>query len=342
MILEPFNPTSENQDGNDQCGHQQAPNIENGNEEEAQETVSLLSCDSTGEEKSGTTSNAIVVSNAGENMSSTIENGFHAGIDNDDYHATPEISSSNIKTALKSMGKYKAKLDGESVFKATPAMELGTLVHALVLEPHTFSDQFAVSEKFDGRTKVGKAAKAAFLAANEGKIIVDADQMKTASLMAKAVMEHEEVKLLFAVAGIAFEYSGFCYDPETELRVKYRPDIRTDHFIADLKTCADASKEEFARSISKFGYHVSAAHYLKCDRDLFGTTHGQFIFICVESTFPYEVAVYTLKSTAIDHGYDQCAKALSMIKDAQTTGNYPQLNDGLACEIDIPAWSYKD
>lgn len=342
MILKPFNPTSENEDGNDQCGHQQAPNIENGNEEGKKETISLLPGDSASEEKSVAEANAIVVSNEGDNVSSNIESGFHAGIDNDDYHATPEISSSNIKTALKSMGKYKAQLDGESVFKTTPAMELGTLVHALVLEPHTFADQFAVSEKFDGRTNAGKAGKAAFLLANEGKIIVNVDQMEIAQAMAKAVMQHEEVKLLFAVEGIVFEHSGFCYDPETELRVKYRPDIRTDHFIADLKTCADASKEEFARSISKFGYHVSAAHYLKCDRDLFGTTHGQFIFICVESTFPYEVAVYTLKSTAIDHGYDQCSKALNMIKDAQTTGNYPQLNDGLACEIDIPAWSYKD
>jgi hypothetical protein len=267
---------------------------------------------------------------------------FIPNMPNDAYHATTDISSSNIKTALKSMGKYKAQLDGESVFKTTPAMELGTLVHALVLEPHTFKDQFAVSEKFDGRTKIGKAAKAAFMEANEGKIIVDVAQMEVAMAMARSVMDHPEVKAILNVDGITFEHSGFCVDSGSGLRVKYRPDIRTDHFIADLKTCADASKEEFARSISKFGYHTSSAHYLKCDHELFGTTHGQFIFICVENTFPYEVAVYTLKSNAIDHGYDLCAKALRMIKDAQETGDYPQLNDGLACEIDIPAWAYKD
>ncbi len=73
MILEPFNPTSENQDGNDQCGHQQAESIKNGNEEEAQETVSHIPDNSTGEEKSGATSNAIVVSNAGDNASSNLD-----------------------------------------------------------------------------------------------------------------------------------------------------------------------------------------------------------------------------------------------------------------------------
>ena len=331
MELSPFNPTSESDNATNNLGREQNAQIPNGNSEEE-------SCSATNSETSkeaSSTENVNDISGA-NNMPKLIPD-----MPNDEYHATDDISSSNIKTALKSMGKYKAQIDGDSVFKTTPAMELGTLVHALVLEPHTFADQFAVSEKFDGRTEVGKAGKAAFLLASEGKIVVNVDQMKIAQAMAKAVLDHPEVKAILAVDGIVFEHSGFCVDSDTGLHVKYRPDIRTDHFIADLKTCADASKDEFARSIFKFGYHTSAAHYLKCDHALFNTNHQQFIFICVESGFPYEVAVYTLKSTAIDQGYSECAKALSMIKDAQLTGNYPQLNDGLACEIDIPAWGYK-
>lgn len=260
---------------------------------------------------------------------------------NDEYHATDDISSSNIKTALKSMGKYKAQLDGDRVFKATPAMKLGTLVHALVLEPHTVDDQFAASEKFDGRTKEGKAGKLAFAEASKGKVVVTLDVMAKAQAMAIEVLLHPEVRDILNVNGIKFEHSGFCVDQETKLNVKYRPDIRTDHFIADLKTCADASKEEFAKSIMEFGYHTSSAHYLKCDREIFGTNHDQFIFICVENEFPYEVAVYTLSASAINQGYKNCANALQMIKTANETGNYPKLNDGLACEIDIPAWGYK-
>ncbi len=342
MDLKPFNPTgiSESNNGNDKRGHKQDTQNSNGNQEPAQETIQHMANNNTAEAPSGSTEYVNDISNEGKNMPSNVENNFIGGMPNSTYHATPNISSSNIKTALKSMGKYKAEIDGDSVFKTTPAMELGTLVHALVLEPETFGNQFAVSEKFDGRTKIGKAGKAAFMAANEGKIIVDAGQMETATAMARSVMEHPEVKEILSVENQR-EHSGFCIDRDTGLNVKYRPDIRTDHFIADLKTCADASKEEFARSIFKLGYHISAAHYLKCDHELFDTTHGQFIFICVESTFPHEVAVYTLKSTAIDHGYDQCAKALNMIKDAELTGDYPELNDGLACEIDIPAYGYK-
>ena len=333
MELSPFNPASESDNetatNNDRSEKAEAIR-EHGNTEEKE---SIPNNQASAKEGNATMS----VDTASENnMSKLIPD-----MPNDEYHATDDISSSNIKTALKSMGKYKAQIDGDSVFKTTPAMELGTLVHALVLEPHTFAGQFAVSEKFDGRTKVGKAAKAAFLAANEGKVIVNTEQMDVAQAMAKAVLLHPEVQAILGVEGIVFEHSGFCVDSDTGLHVKYRPDIRTDHFIADLKTCADASKDEFARSIFKFGYHTSAAHYLKCDHALFNTNHQQFIFICVESGFPYEVAVYTLKSTAIDQGYSECAKALSMIKDAQLTGNYPQLNDGLACEIDIPAWGYK-
>ena len=334
MILTPFNPTSESDNetttNNVRFEKAEAKEIEHGNSEKKDSIPSNQAATKEGD------ASLPVNTESENNMSKLIPD-----MPNDEYHATDDISSSNIKTALKSMGKYKAQIDGDSVFKTTPAMDLGTLVHALVLEPHTFADQFAVSEKFDGRAKIGKAGKAAFLLANEGKVIVDVDQMEAAQAMAKAVMEHPEVKPIMDVAGIKFEHSGFCIDPATGLHVKYRPDIRTDHFIADLKSCKDASKEEFKRAILNLGYHVSAAHYLKCDHTLFNTTHGQFIFICVENTFPYEVAVYTLKSAAIDEGYDQCAKALNMIKDAQETGNYPQLNDGLACEIDIPAYGYK-
>lgn len=67
MILKPFNPTSENEDGNDQCRHQQAPNIENGNEEGKKETISLLPGNSASEEKSVAESNAVVVSNENYN-----------------------------------------------------------------------------------------------------------------------------------------------------------------------------------------------------------------------------------------------------------------------------------
>ena len=334
MELAPFNPTSESDNetttNNDRPEKASTKKSKHGGNEE-KESIS------NNQARAKENNAAMPVDIASENSMPKLV----PDMPNDEYHATDDISSSNIKTALKSMGKYKAQINGDSVFKATPAMDLGTLVHALVLEPHTFADQFAVSEKFDGRTKVGKAGKAAFILANEGKIIVDVEQMEVAQAMAKAVMDHPEVKAILAVAGIKFEHSGFCIDHDTRLRVKYRPDIRTDHFIADLKSCKDASKIEFMKAILNFSYHISAAHYLKCDHELFGTTHGQFIFICVENTFPYEVAVYTLKSAAIDEGYDQCAKALNMVKDAQETGNYPQLNDGLACDIDIPAYGYK-
>ena len=271
-----------------------------------------------------------------------MSNGLIPNMLNADYHATDDVSSSNIKTALKSMAKYKAQLEGKSEFKTTPAMELGTLVHALVLEPDAFDDQFAVSEKFDGRTKIGKAAKAAFMDANAGKTIVDVDQMEIAIAMASAVTEHPEVKKILAVKDNVYENSGFCVDSDTDIGVKYRPDIRSSHFIADLKTCKDASPGEFSRSIYNFGYHISAAHYLKCDSHLFGTDHNQFIFICVENTYPYEVAVYTLAEQSLYIGYEQCKKALGMIKLARETGNYPQLNNGLTCDIEIPAWARKD
>lgn len=90
---------------------------------------------------------------------------------NAEYHARPELSASQCKVLLENPHKYYLGLGTEE----TEAMRFGSLVHKLILEPEDFDREYAVSPKFDGRTKKGQADKAQFKAENQAKSIITID-----------------------------------------------------------------------------------------------------------------------------------------------------------------------
>ena len=71
---------------------------------------------------------------------------------NEKYHSHNSISASGLKTIYK---KSVYHLINQR-FKETPAMALGTAVHAAILESDDFYNQYHVIEKIDKRTKAGK------------------------------------------------------------------------------------------------------------------------------------------------------------------------------------------
>ena len=263
--------------------------------------------------------------------------GFYSGISNADYHATNDTSSTNLKDTMDSMHYYKLRNDGSLLFPATKSMDLGTAVHALVLEPANFYNDIAVSPEF-GYKAVDKEAKAEFEERNAGKTIISREQYLIAKGMAESVLRHEGAKWLLKDS--VCEHSGFYIDPETGIACKYRPDSRKQSVMSDLKTTNDVSKDSFAKTIARFGYHISAAHYLEGDRVLHGTDHETFVFIAVSNKKPYEVAIYPLGQRSLQEGYKERLKALNRIKLARETGVYPLINEGKALEIDIPNWAF--
>jgi len=85
------------------------------------------------------------------------------------------------------------------------------------------------------------------------------------------------------------EASIFAEDEETGLPLKARPDLWVeDHTLVDIKTTDDASPDAFARTVTTFGYHLQAAHYLTM------TGAENFIFVAVERKAPYAVGIYRL------------------------------------------------
>lgn len=224
--------------------------------------------------------------------------GVFAGISNADYHGGPGVSKSGLDVIARSPAHYQHAKTAER--KApTPDMQIGTLTHSLVLEPHLFDKEYAepfdasaypdafatmdemkarlkeLGEKVSG-TKPELAARlkavdpsavflddlrAAHAASAEEKTLVTPDQLSTATAMRDAIAAHSKAGRLFT-DGRA-ELSVYWRDDETGVLCRCRPDwLRNDGVVVDLKTALDASRHGFEKSIDKWRYDVQAAFYL--------------------------------------------------------------------------------
>jgi len=82
----------------------------------------------------------------------------------DRYLSEPAVSASSMKAYLRSPLHYRHQIETPSA--PTPAQQLGTLIHAVVLEPFMARSTYAVAPNIDRRTKARKEAHAEFQAAN--------------------------------------------------------------------------------------------------------------------------------------------------------------------------------
>ena len=250
---------------------------------------------------------------------------------NADYHADSAVSKSHLDMVARSPFHYKAHYIDKSIERIqTPTFLEGSLVHSMVLEPDKTNSEFCIAPKVDRRTKAGKQEYNDFMFDNAGKEIVAPDMWERAEAMRSSVYGHSEARKWLR-DGVA-ESSHFWTDKNTGLRCKCRPDwLRDDGVIVDLKTTADASPAGFATSVASFRYHVQHAWYLD------GISAEKFVFVCVEKTPPYAVAVYELDAEAYAKGQQIARYNLEQIAEGLETdiwSGYEGLNI-----LSLPKWA---
>ena len=95
--------------------------------------------------------------NKGNTMNKLYKDGVY-DISNEQYHASEGISRSKLMLLDKS--PYHFWYETMSGFaekqESTPAMNIGSAFHTMLLEPAKFQMEFAVAPKVDRRTKQGK------------------------------------------------------------------------------------------------------------------------------------------------------------------------------------------
>lgn len=270
--------------------------------------------------------------------------GMILGLSNADYHALPSVSSSQLKTILRSPAHYAdAYLSGKPRKEPTANMVLGSLTHTLFLEPEQYGSEYIVAPKCDARTTEGKAIRAAFLEASEGKTVIDADQLSTAQAMTAALCGHA---IHEAMTGGHAETSIFWTDDQTGLACCIRPDyhiapsdIWPTGLIIDVKTTDDARADAFARTCVNFGYDLSAAMYCDGFQQHYGTDEPPpFLLLVVERDAPYAVACYECSPEMLDKGREKYRKALQLLAECQKSGAWPAYDAGIQL-LNLPKWA---
>lgn len=249
------------------------------------------------------------------------------------YFANRALSKSAIDKLLECPALYKAWLDGAEDEKDSRALQFGSLAHLLTLQPQEFGGQYAVTG-LNLATKEGKAWKAAL---PPGVQVVKDEDYDKAQLMAEAVRDHPQARMLFqnytAEEPIYWTLDG--------VDCKAKPDIVSTVFgrryIADLKTTESVNPEAIRKSIAKWGYHRQAAWYLS-GMEAIGKPCDAFIFIFVEKAFPHLVTMCQLDENALKKGMEECLHAVATLQECRRTNTWPCYTREIIT-LSLPTWA---
>ena len=267
--------------------------------------------------------------------------GWYPNLSNEEYHGSAGYGSSTLKM-INEMPYSKMDWKRKHPEPPSAAMQLGTAVHTMALEPDKVESEIVAMPYFNGRTNQGKADKEKFYQDNAGKLILSEADYEKAEAMADRLRAHPQIGECYLnpdLKGIAEQSVFYWYNPEDwdnnhDYRVmcKVRPDwIVPGHpIIFDLKTTRDATETEFAKVIKKLSYHLSAAMYLDgCNRNPgFRQAMGverfeKFVWILVENEPPYECRSFELSNKDFEDGgilYHSAVRRLHQYKQSAWKG----------------------
>lgn len=243
----------------------------------------------------------------GKTMNGKIEN-----LSNSEYHSeTEHISSTKLKLFPGEVPTFNGLKYHDIV--ETKEMKIGTAIHAATLEPDLFKNDYVLSEKFDLRTKAGKAGKILFKHAHQSKIIIDLNEMEVIENCRDSLMRNPIFK--------EFHNQGekevsFFLDLDG-MKQKVRTDLLTPEFIVDIKTIDKLGN--FKNSLVKFKYHLSEAMYTRIVSEFMGQEY-KFLFAVVERTPPYACVIYESSEDIKNAGKKLYGSALKSYKSCLLDG----------------------
>lgn len=256
----------------------------------------------------------------------------------------PELSQS-VATVLVSESPKHAfdahpDLGGEQR-KATKEMDLGSVVHAMILGKGA---QFEVVEggHKDWKKKDAQEQRDALRA--EGKI-------------ALLEREHERALTVTDIVAEKLRARGIVFDGVVERRIRWTEQSRDgaivhcagtlDHaqktnaglIIDDLKSSKSAHPEQFQRSMMRFGYDIQWAAYTRGgDQAYKANGRVDMRFIVFEVTRPYCVTIARPAGTMRALGNLRWQRAVDAWAKCVRDNDWPEYCTG-AVEIEAPNWA---
>lgn len=253
-------------------------------------------------------------------------------LSNEEYHNREEVSSSFVKTVVKT-GSVVAAIEDRDNTKPNQDMLLGSAWHSYLEGKDSFHETVAVFDDSDimhelmeeyskpRATKAYKEFKSEFEGNAGGNIVITQDDLIQFEGMYESMKQNRWVMdniLSTPDVGIKDEWS-YIWEYEG-VAFRTRPDRQICDFmgdvvaVADWKSCRDALR--YKKDIEKWRHDISAIMY-SIPLDL----HPEnFYFIATDKSEPYVTKEWGLKKKTIRKAWDDFHKAIRMIKHYQETG----------------------
>jgi len=263
------------------------------------------------------------------------------GMTMDDYQAVDALNHGGLQMLARSPAHLFAwTKDERRPPRGERAGQLeGSLAHCLILEPGEFPFRYAVGPDVHRATNAWKA----FVAANPGRICLKEEQLSAAQHQALSVRALPDVAKLLARGHP--EVSAFWRHPTLGTLCKCRPDwvhpVGTDAapgvILLDVKTYSDASPAEFARQVARKRYHWQAAWYSDGYYLASGIPVIGFVFVAVETEWPYAASAVMLDDESLEMGRRELAPLVERYAQCVASNSWPGYPAGIQ-QIQLPAW----
>ncbi|OEY96074.1 hypothetical protein BJD20_13305 [Acinetobacter proteolyticus] len=291
------------------------------------------------------------------------DNHLIADMSNDEYHARPEYSSSQLKDLLRSAAHfYSFNIAKEHEKESKKHLDFGTLAHALFLEPEVFTDEFSVlpADAPKPPTDVMRNAKNpsadslariewwdAWEDQNGKKITITEEQLSGAKRIVQSLKCLSIYGVMLKHAGMA-EASIFFTDPIYDLQLRIRPDyhiIPCDAFpnglIIDVKTANDARPMAFSKACGNFAYDLSAVMYQEGFQQYYQTENKpDFIYLVAENDAPFVAKQYKASDLFLSVGEVRYRKAKELLAESKLMNQWEGYSLELE-EIFLPSYMTK-
>lgn len=265
--------------------------------------------------------------------------GKHENVSDTEYHGATRlgvVSKSALDVLDRSPAHYRTWL--EEPQRDTPDLIFGRAFHCALLEPGRFGSAYAAEPDFgDCRKTANREARDAWRAAHASATPIDSDVADAVGQMVRSVREHPLAGKL--LSGGVPELTITWKDNLSGLLCKTRPDyyVPSRRLCVDVKSARDASADGFRKAIVDRRYHVQDALY----RDAFaaiGEPVEHFVFVVVEKTPPFAVAVYTLDEDGIARGYSAARRGIQTLSECMTRDEWPGYRNAIQ-KIELPPWA---
>lgn len=279
--------------------------------------------------------------------------GVYKNVPFSEYRQWKAFSKSMVKPLMKSPKHLKHHIETEAQSKA---IDFGSLVDCVLLEPDRFDASFAVRPETYESTKAyktkddvvvvkpwnsnSKTCQAWMMQQQEaGKTIISQNDIERAHSVVAEIRSHPT-----AADWLRGEYqvSIVWVDEETGMLCKGRPDILRPDRIVDLKITFDCYPAAFRKTAGNQGYHIQAAMY----HDGLLRARGEkipedwsvpFSIIAANDNQPFDVVCYDFGTESLDCGREQYRQALRRYAEIVESGEYPGYS-AVAEELEVPEW----